>query len=164
MRVKEIFVALLLGAVSMVAHAEPRWCTITGRAASDRFEYPPIARAARVSGVVLSMVTFSPDGRVLQIDNISGPRMLADLLRRQISGWTLKTNAKGEEECKTLVIAHYRIHNNRDSQTDERGQPELPSILQLYVDTEPLPFDTSVSASALWAGAGSGLWTRLSGR
>jgi hypothetical protein len=137
-------VAVILAALPAYG-AEARWCSIAGRAPSDRFDYPPIARAARLGGVVLSIVVYTPNGKVLKVENISGPRLLSDFLQRQISGWTLKTNAQGSEDCQTLVIAHYRMHDGRFSSTEERREPERPSILQLYVDAEPFMLDTNVS-------------------
>jgi hypothetical protein len=134
-------IAALLIALSTACEAEPRWCSITGRTPKDGFYYPAIARAARVAGVVLSRIIYSPDGTVLRVEPISGPRLLSDSLAAQMMKWQVQTDAKGSEECQTLVIAHFRMLDSRDTNASEQKEFELPSILRLLVEAEPLTID-----------------------
>ena len=101
----------LLATCALVCHAEPRWCSITGRGPNDTLIYPPIARAARVSGVVLGRVVFTTDGKFVRFEPVSGPKMLEISLTKQLEQWTFQTDATGDGLCQTLVIAEYRLND-----------------------------------------------------
>lgn len=82
-------VLILLGACSLglACHGEPRQCSISGRDLSNRISYPPIARLARASGVVMSRMIYTRNGKVARVDPISGPRLLSDALTGQVMDW-----------------------------------------------------------------------------
>ena len=89
--------------------AEPRWCEVTGRAAGDTLAYPPIAKAARVSGIVVSRMVYSTSGKVESVERVFGPMMLAASVEQQLKNWTVQTRATGDQPCETLVIAEFRL-------------------------------------------------------
>jgi hypothetical protein len=127
---------MILGSIASLSQAEPRWCSITGRASSDTLIYPPIARAARVSGVVLSRVIFSPAGKVENVESISGPAMLADSVAQQLGKWTFRTTAQGDELCEAIVISEFRL-GDLDNPLPEQSIPAAPpGLLRIRIDAE----------------------------
>jgi hypothetical protein len=79
---------------------------------------------------------YIPNGKVQGVEAISGPRLLSNLLRDQLSNWAVKTDARGEELCETLVIANFRLRGPGEPVPADTGQPEEPSILRLSIDGE----------------------------
>jgi hypothetical protein len=78
--------------------------------------YPPIAKAAHVTGKVISIVTFSSDGSVSGINVISGPEMLKTATRTYIAGWKAQA-AGGERNCP--VVIDYQVSDS---------EPEHPFV------------------------------------
>jgi hypothetical protein len=143
-----LFVTCLV-ALASVCHAEPRWCSISGKDPSNKFFYPPIARAARVWGLVMMRMIYAPNGKVIRFEPISGPPLLSATLRGQLGDWIVKTDATGEELCETLVIARFTLHDPPGTKLEGPKFTLEPSIALLSVDTEPIPsLDTVVSDPA----------------
>ena len=118
--------------------AEDRWCTVTGLGPGDKVVYPPIALYARVFGVLVSRVQYLPNRKVLSVEPIFGPKMLSGSLEQQLLGWTVTTDAKGEEPCQSLVISEFRLTDEgNQSVVDPIGLTE-PSTLRLRI-TSPSP-------------------------
>jgi len=138
MRVKAICVAVLLGAISMVAHADARWCTMSSLGPGQNLIYPPIARAARVSGHVMERVIYSPGKGATSFEFISGPKMLSAALEEQMRGWTISTNAVGPDACMTLAVADFMLDENTGDSSANPIDISIPSILQLHVFTTPI--------------------------
>lgn len=123
--------------LSPLCSAEPRWCTIAAHDASNKIYYPPIAKAARVYGIVLARVVYVPNGAVENVDPISGPAMLRASLSDQLLKWpAVRTDAPGSELCETLVIADFRLHDSSQPTPQRPTVPEIQSILRLSVDSE----------------------------
>jgi hypothetical protein len=129
---------LALGSFACVCRAEPRWCSVVGRDASNKLAYPPIAKAARLWGLVTSRMVYAPNGKVVQVEPIWGPAMLSNGLTNQLMGWTVKTDAVGDELCETLVIAEFRLNFPGESLPTEPARSTPPSVLRLSVDDEVL--------------------------
>jgi hypothetical protein len=102
--------------------------------------YPSVARTARVSGTVLSRIQFSPSGSVNRVEIINGSQLLAESLSSQIKGWTLKTNASGDEPCQALVLAHFQFIDGFSQLADKPAKPVAPSIYEITVETETEPY------------------------
>jgi hypothetical protein len=130
---------LCIGFLASVCHADARWCSIVGRGPSDTIIYPPIARVARVQGVILSRIYYLPSGQVKDVEVISGPVMLSNWISEQLKSWTIKTDATGDEVCVTLVIADFRLHSQSESMPERPITPDSPSILRLSIDGEITP-------------------------
>jgi hypothetical protein len=135
---KTAYFLLGLALFAPFCNADPRWCSIVGRGPSDTLVYPPIARAAVVSGVVISRVIYLPAGQVVDVEAISGPRMLSDAISSQIRKWSIKTDSSGDLSCETLVVADFRLHDSSDPTTERASSPVEPSILRLSIDAEKL--------------------------
>ena len=121
----------MLLALAFTAEAEPRWCSVTGRGPNDKFIYPPIARVARVSGVVLGRLEFLTNGKVVDFNPGSGPRLLADSIKAQLSPWTLQTDATGGEGCQALVIAEFDEGDSGPQDSTAKITYEPGSVLRI---------------------------------
>jgi|GEM_PF-1999943 hypothetical protein len=136
-----ILIISLLAASVIAAEAEPRWCSITGKAAADKISYPPIAKAARVEGVVVSRIIFEPNGKVERFEAVFGPPMLFKFLEQAMSSWSLVTDARGYETCETLVIARFQFKEppscNPAPDVPTEYDFSTPSILRLSLGANP---------------------------
>ena len=104
-RIRLAFLALVLPGY---AYAETRWCSVGVRdMPKGGIVYPPIARAAHLTGTVIERVTFTPGGDVLEVDTVLGPKLIAEPVGNQLRTWRLTTNAQGAEACQALVIADF---------------------------------------------------------
>ena len=135
---KTFAIILLVTLSSLQCHGEPRWCAVSAKDSSDSLVYPPIARAARVQGVVVMRMVFAPDGKVVRTEPVFGPAMLSASLTSQLLNWTVKTDAVGDQECMTLVIAEFRFHDPDEPSRLQPQGPTAPGILRVSVDSEVL--------------------------
>jgi TonB family protein len=58
--------------------------------------YPPIAKAARVNGVIEFHLTVSADGSATEVAIDSGPRMLRQAVIEAIAKWSFSVNDQGK--------------------------------------------------------------------
>ena len=135
---KNVFILLLAAIVVVPAcRAEARWCDVTAHGNSDKIVYPPIARAAQISGTVLARVTYSLAGEVKDVTSISGPRFLSTSVTTQLKAWHFETNASGNEPCQSLAIIDFRIAFQTSSPVSS-PQPISGSIFRVSVVAEPI--------------------------
>jgi hypothetical protein len=135
---KTFAIFLLLTLLSLECRSEPRWCAVSAKDASNSLFYPPIARAARVQGVVVMRMVYTPNGKVVRTEQVFGPAMLSTSLTGQLLNWTVKTDAVGDEQCMTLVIAEFRFHDPDEPSRLQPQEPVAPGILRVSVDSEVL--------------------------
>jgi hypothetical protein len=102
---------LMLGSSILAAacHAEPRWCSVSSRDASNTLIYAPIAVAARVQGGAQALIIYKPNRRVEKVESVSGVPMLSGPLADQLQNWTVRTKASGDELCQTLVLVTFQL-------------------------------------------------------
>lgn len=132
---KNIALVLVAGMLlSPLCRAQVRWCNVTGHGNGDRITYPPIARAASVSGTVLSRVTYSPQGDVKEVTSVFGPVLLTTPVVTQLKNWHVKTSASGNELCQSLAIIDFRIGSSASAPT----RPTPQSMFRISVVAEPL--------------------------
>jgi hypothetical protein len=74
--------------------------------------YPPLARAARVQGMVIMMAEFGTDGEIATIKVLSGPAMLQGGAVDFVKGW--KTNHYGGPRTCPLVVSYVLGNGNTD--------------------------------------------------
>jgi hypothetical protein len=135
---KSFFILLVLSVLIPTCRGEARWCDILGHGDSDKMVYPPIARAARVSGTVLLRVTYTPQGQPQDVNLVSGPLMLAKFAGNQLKTWHLKTNATGEDLCQSLAIIQFRLSDNPPAQAQQE-QLASGSMMRLSIDAQMPP-------------------------
>jgi hypothetical protein len=112
--------------------SDPRWCTITSKRNTDKLVYPPIARVAHVGGIVIQRINFTNAGKVLSVESISGPQMLATSTAGQLKTWHLQTDATGDQDCQSLILVRYRIYLDDPPPTEEHQS--TPGMFQISID------------------------------
>jgi hypothetical protein len=127
---------ILLALIWPLASAQTRWCTITGKSETDKLIYPPIARAAHIEGIVIQRINFTSAGKVLSLEPISGPPLLADLAEKQLKTWHLQTDAVGDQDCQSIVVIKYHLDVNNPPSI-EKNSP-TPGMLQISIDATPI--------------------------
>jgi hypothetical protein len=155
MRLGRVLCALwVLSVLPWCCSAETRWCSIlakdgsagktgdSAKVAGYKLLYPPIARAARLRGVVISRIIYRPSGQVVGVETISGPPMLTYTVERQVKDWTIRTDATGTENCQSLLIAEFTMGDDPvGAASDSTG-----TTLRIEVHTEPMPMTTTNSS------------------
>jgi hypothetical protein len=131
------FILFVMALLASACRAEARWCDVLGHGNGDKILYPPIARAAQVSGTVLARVIYSPQGEVKHVILVAGPPLLATPVATQLKTWHLKTNASGEDLCQSLAIIDFRIASPASSSFGP-PQPVSGSIFCMSVVAEPI--------------------------
>jgi hypothetical protein len=131
------FVLFVVALLVPACRAEARWCDVLGHGDGDKILYPPIARAARVSGTVLARIVYTAQGDVTDVTSISGSPMLATSVREQLKSWHLKTNASGNDLCESLAIIDFRVVTD-DKPAGPPPQPTSGSIMRLSIEIQPL--------------------------
>ncbi|HWA93397.1 MAG TPA: hypothetical protein VG844_02260 [Terracidiphilus sp.] len=132
-KLNAVVFGVLIGA-AVLGHAKERWCSVSGQGTKVTLVYPPIAKAARVQGVVLAHVIYEPNGRVIRIEPISGPAMLTNSIKRQVIAWTLNTDSKGDEPCMSLLIANFRLSDDLFIPVELNRELPLPSTIRITVE------------------------------
>lgn len=100
---RRILIATVLLLATLRAFPEqPAPCGLTSMKTTTPLLYPPIAKAARVTGNVISLVKFKTSGEVERIDVISGPIMLRPNAETFIRGW--QANPYGGPRTCPIVI------------------------------------------------------------
>jgi len=124
--------------VPVICPAEPRWCAVSQKDPSNNLVYPPIARAARVQGVVVMRMIYEPNGKVERTEPVFGSVLLADSVTKQLLNWTVKTDATGNEQCVTLVTAEFHFHDLDQTPQFVPTQQTRPGMLRIMVESEVL--------------------------
>jgi hypothetical protein len=95
-------ILLLAFAMSATCLAQQNDCdlhTVTDTAPAF---YPPIARAAHVTGTIIMIATFKPNGNVEGVKVLSGPKMLEQPTIEYVRGW--RANEYGSiRNCPVVV-------------------------------------------------------------
>lgn len=105
---------LAMAALPACCFAQTRWCSISGKGVSAPLLYPPVARAAHITGTVIERITFRPEGAVLGVEPVLGPRLIASPIATQLRKCSFKTNAKGAQPCLALIVANF-VSGDSDS-------------------------------------------------
>lgn len=127
-------VGALFGILAVPCRAEVRSCPVEARDQSSRIEYPQFAFAAGAQGVVVVRLIYFPNGKVEKVELVSGPEIFSTALTGQLKDWTVKTEAKGNELCETLLIAKFTIPDSGQKAPEEPSLPEEQSIVHVSVE------------------------------
>jgi hypothetical protein len=155
---KSVFILFVMAVFIPACSGEARWCDITGHDESNKLTYPPIAKAARISGTVLARITYTPQGDVKDVTSVSGPPMLATPVATQLRTWHLKTDASGADLCQSLAIIDFRIASPDSSpvpppQSMPRSMFRVSVVgeqLVLYSTSDVVPKDNGAQALFLF--------------
>jgi len=84
------------------AYAQSASCGLTSIQESTPLNYPPIAKAAHVSGTVVLLATFDLTGKVTSVKPVSGPLMLQGAAIDYVNHWEANSST-GPRECPVAV-------------------------------------------------------------
>ena len=141
-----ILLGLLL--LALPCFAQARWCNTVKLLPEDKLLYPPLARAARVSGIVISRMTVTSTGSVSDVEIVSGYPLLAGTASEQIKKWKLTSDATAESACLALLIVDFSFEEY-PSEKSKAWSVSAPNIVKIAVVTTTPPFETSISDPAL---------------
>ena len=74
-------------------------------------DYPAIAKAAHVQGIVIIMVTFTRGGAADKAILMSGPKLLTDSATKYVHGWQAQPYS-GARTCP--IVIEYRLQGPQD--------------------------------------------------
>jgi TonB family protein len=115
---------LLALAATSLLRAQSAPCGITGIAETSQLVYPPIARAAHISGTVILLVRFGQDGIVTNGTVVSGPPMLRGSALDFVKRW--QANAyTGPRECPIIVDFNVIEGDKPVCSPQEAGPPKF---------------------------------------
>ena len=91
--------------------------------------YPPIARAAHVSGAVVLHATIGKDGMVERLEVVSGPEMLRASAMEAVRQWRYKPYLLGFQpvEVDTVITVNYRIQEPAKTLQSPQGEADPTS-------------------------------------
>lgn len=62
--------------------------------------------------------------------------MLSNAVTNQLMNWTVKTDAMGDEQCVTLLIAEFHFQTPDEAPRPMAVQPKVPGILRISMEEE----------------------------
>jgi hypothetical protein len=133
MKMELLFLVLSTAAAS----AQPNTCGgLTSVTDGAKAFYPPIARAAHVSGMMILLVSFKTTGETDAIKVVSGPPMLRQGAIDYVNSW--KTNTyTGPRTCPIVVV--YQLSGGTcDYHTRKDDFVEKPDIQHPIIHGETL--------------------------
>lgn len=71
----------------------------------EKLTYPPVARAARIEGVVVIRVSLDDRGNVVKAVALSGKVLLTDRSLANVKNWTFQPNARN----MAVVVYHFTL-------------------------------------------------------
>jgi hypothetical protein len=138
---------LLCIAFATVAFAEePRWCSVSSRDSSNTLAYAPIAAAAQVQGEARARIIYRPNGRAEKVEPVSGVPMLLIPLTDQLSKWTIRSKASGDELCQTLVIATFTLRDPPGKGKSRIKFSKEPNTVRIFL-SRPRPIVEEVQGA-----------------
>lgn len=136
---KRVIVSLCLGSLACLSQAQTHWCSSVGSNSTTFHFYPAMARMEKIQGVVIGRVTIEPDGKVEQVEIVSGLPVLAKALHDQMMKWTLRAETDNDDSCQTLVIADFRMSSPYGKNLLDEPKPAPPGVMRLLVEGDPAP-------------------------
>jgi hypothetical protein len=102
--------------------------------------YPPIARAAHVSGPVIALVSFTAQGSVAAVHVISGPAMLRGAATAFLNTWTVN-EFTGPRECAITIQFELRVQGC-DQPISKIGQDPVMLVDLQHVSVRGITYMT----------------------
>lgn len=117
-------IALLLLAGTFPLHAQSAPCGLTSISEQSQLIYPPIARAAHVSGTVILLVRFGQDGSPTNARVVSGPPMLQSAAVDFVKNWRANSY-NGPRECPIVIKFKMMESDKPLCSPEEAGPPKF---------------------------------------
>ena len=97
---KSVLLACMLTSGAALAQTAP--CGLTSVVDGRELFYPPLARAANVTGEVIMLVSFELDGNVWKALVVSGPQMLRPAALEYVGAWKAN-DYSGPRTCPIVI-------------------------------------------------------------
>jgi TonB family protein len=98
--------------------------------------YPPLARQARVEGLVRAVVNIRGDGTVESVSNVAGPALLKDYVADALKQWTFQP--QGRQPVSLPIEFRYVLRGPEDERNIiHEISGSLPN--QVDIVTNPFP-------------------------
>jgi len=139
-------IALLFLALSATAaFAQPNTCGgLTSVTDGAKPFYPPIARAAHVSGMVILLVSFKTTGETDALKIVGGPPMLRQAAIDYVNSWRANTYT-GPRTCP-IVVSYQLSAGGCDYHTRKNDFVEKPDVQHPIIRGEsPMLCDPAVT-------------------
>jgi hypothetical protein len=126
----------------VACHADVPWCNAMSKNDASIPVYPPIARAAHVSGAVVALVTIDARSETSDVAPLSGPVLLSSYLVKALKSWKFVSSDTNQKLCQGLVIVDFRL----DTQAKSYTSPSVPNIVRFNVEamsliiSDPAPY------------------------
>ena len=100
------------------------WCVMKP-SKTNAPAYPPIAKAARIQGVVISRLEFDANGNASKVEIVNGSALLAKAVEISEAHWVFlsDTDTAG---CQILVISEFSLSESEQANDDTRPWPYTP--------------------------------------
>jgi hypothetical protein len=131
----------LLLALSATTFAQQPPCGLTSIKEAAPLLYPPIAKAAHLSGTMIFLVAFKRSGEVEKVEVLSGPKMLQAPASLYVNG--LRANEYGGPRTCPMVVRYVIQQDDADLRPAERtdfqhvviyAKPLVISDPEMYVE------------------------------
>ena len=126
----------LLMTLGLPAFAQTSNCGgLASTAESDPPRYPPIDRAAHVTGRVITMIVFEPNGRAASASVVSGPKLLQESALSYVKG--LRANDyTGPRTC--AIVVSYILDDRGESVLHIDPQHVVLKAMPLIISDPPV--------------------------
>jgi len=104
--------------------------------------YPPIARAAHLSGDVLISFQITPQGEPIGLTVISGPPILSKVSLAFVAEWRFENRDPAREPCETNANFHFALT------FPDRGTDVSVNSVEFHTFTPPFRIDITLSSPA----------------
>jgi len=126
---------LFLALCTTAAFAQPNTCGgLTSVTDGQQPVYPPIARAAHVSGIVIMLVSFKTTGEADTAQIVSGPMMLRQVATEYVKTWKANTYS-GPRMCP-IVITYQLTEGSCEDHARKNDSFQREDVQHLTVYSE----------------------------
>jgi TonB family protein len=94
--------------------AELPWCAAAIPQERSAPLYPPIAKAANITGTIIGRLSLSEQGNVTGFEVVSGPEMLRHTVVSEVQKWKFQPQSSEPRSCEILVIVNFTIGQDTD--------------------------------------------------
>jgi hypothetical protein len=131
-------ILLIIGLATTLSRAETPWCNAISVADDVKPAYPPIARAARISGIVLMRVTVDQQSDITDVSPIFGPKMLEIASTGQMKKWHLQRDFNEAGPCLGTVIIDFQFlaEDRVISESEPVSASIIRNLIRFSVKTE----------------------------
>jgi hypothetical protein len=137
---KTIFLLLALSATSFGQQSP---CGLTSIKETAPLVYPPIAKAAHVTGTVIFLVSFERSGEVENVKVLSGPKLLQAPASLYVNG--LRVNEYGGPRTCPMIVRYVIQQDDADLRPVERTDFQHIVIYEKpLVISDPVMYDEKV--------------------